>query len=110
MELKKTSKIIFKLLGEWDNMTKIKFVNKKYTLEELKELLNKGDKQKYRLITYYDITYTKKGFNNITANFGDYVTEYFYGYPNKYLNLSVISYMVKNDLLTIIVYGGNRYE
>ena len=110
MELKKTSKIIFKLLGEYDKMNKIKFVNKKHTLEELKELLNKGDKQKYRLITYYDKTYTKKGFNNITANFGDYVTEYFYGYPDKYLTLPVISYTVKNDLITIIVYGGNRYE
>ena len=93
-------------------MNELKFVNKKHTLEELKELLNIGDSKKYKLITYYDRTYAKKFFNGrpITSDFGDYETEYFYGYPDKYLNLPVISYMVKNDLTTILVYGGDRNE
>ena len=93
-------------------MNELKFVNKKHTLEELKELLNIGDRKKYKLITYYDRTYTKKCFNGIprTSNFGDYETEYFYGYPDKYLNLPVISYMVRNELTTILVYGGERNE
>ena len=110
METEKVNKIIFKLLNEGKNMNELKFVNKKHTLEELKELLNKGDSQKYKLITYYDRTYTKKCFNGktITSDFGDYETEYFYGYPDKYLNLPVISYMIKNDLITILVYGGKR--
>ena len=91
-------------------MNELKFVNKKHTLEELKELLNIGDRKKYKLIIYYDRTYTKKCFNGraITSDFGDYETEYFYGYPDKYLNLPVISYMIKNDLITILVYGGKR--
>ena len=93
-------------------MNELKFVNKKHTLEELKELLNIGDRKKYKLITYYDRTYTKKCFNGLahTSNFGDYETEYFYGYPDKYLNLPVISYMVRNELTTILVYGGKRNE
>ena len=93
-------------------MNELKFVNKKQTLEELKELLNKGDRKKYKLITYYYRTYTKKCFNGKprTSNFGDYVTEYFYGYPDKYLDLPVISYMVRNELTTILVYGGNKNE
>ena len=91
-------------------MNTLKFVNKKYTLEELKELLNIGDRKKYKLITYYDRTYTKKCFNGrpITSDFGDYETDYFYGYPDKYLDLPVISYMIKNDLIIILVYGGKR--
>ena len=91
-------------------MGQLKFVNKKHTLEELKELLNKGDRKKYKLITYYDRTYTKKCFNGNyrTADFGDYESEYFYGYPDKYLDLPVISYMVRNELTTILVYGGKR--
>ena len=91
-------------------MNELKFVNKKHTLEELKDLLNVGDRKKYKLIRYYDRTYTKKCFNNkhYTSNFGDYETEYFYGYPDKYLDLPVISYMVRNDLITILVYGGKR--
>ena len=93
-------------------MNELKFVNKKHTLEELKELLNIGDRKKYKLITYYDRTYTKKCFDGRarTSNFGDYETEYFYGYPDKYLNLPVISYMVRNELTTILVYGGERNE
>ena len=93
-------------------MNELKFVNKKHTLEELKELLNIGDRKKYKLIIYYDRTYTKKCFNgnNINADFGDYETEYFYGYPDKYLELPVISYMIRNELTTILVYGGNRNE
>ena len=93
-------------------MNQLKFVNKKYTLEELKESLNKGDRQKYKLITYYDRIYTKKCFNgrDRTSNFGDYVSEYFYGYPDKYLNSPVISYMDKNDLIIILVYGGDKNE
>ena len=93
-------------------MNELKFVNKKHTLEELKELLNIGDRKKYKLITYYDRTYTKKCFNGraLTSDFGDYETEYFYGYPDKYLNLPVISYMVRNELTTILVYGGERNE
>ena len=93
-------------------MNELKFVNKKHTLEELKELLNIGDRKKYKLITYYDRTYTKKCFNGrpITSDFGDYETEYFYGYPDKYLALPVKSYMIKNDLTTILVYGGDRNE
>ena len=91
-------------------MNELKFVNKKHTLEELKELLNIGDRKKYKLIIYYDRTYTKKCFNGrlITSDFGDYETEYFYGYPDKYLDLPVISYMVRNELTTILVYGGKR--
>ena len=93
-------------------MNQLKFVNKKHTLEELKELLNIGDRKKYKLITYYDRTYTKKCINNkhYTSDFGHYETEYFYGYPDKYLNLPVISYMVRNELTTILVYGGDRNE
>ena len=89
-------------------MNELKFVNKKHTLEELKELLNIGDRKKYKLIRYYDKTYTKKCFNgrSITSDFGVYETEYFYGYPDKHLNLPVISYMVRNELTTILVYGG----
>ena len=110
MEMNEKSKLIFKLLNEGKNMNQLKFVNKKLTLEELKEVLNKGDRQKYKLVRYYDRTYTKKCFNGqtITSDFGDYVSEYFYGYPDKYLNLPVISYMIKNDLITILVYGGKR--
>ena len=91
-------------------MNELKFVNKKHTLEELKELLNKGDRYKYKLITYYDRSYTKICFNgrSLTSNFGDHETEYFYGYPDKYLNLPVISYMIRNELTTILVYGGKR--
>ena len=91
-------------------MNQLKFVNKKHTLEELKELLNKGDRKKCKLIRYYDRTYNKKCFNglNITSNYGDYETDYFYGYPDKYLDLPVISYMVRNELTTILVYGGKR--
>ena len=112
MEMNEKSKLIFKLLNEGKNMNKLKFVNKKLTLEELKILLNKGDRKKYKLITYYDRTYTKVCYNGRprTSDFGDYVSEYFYGYPDKYLNLPVISYMVKNDLTTILVYGGKRNE
>ena len=112
MEMNKTSKLIFKLLNEGKNMNQLKFVNKKYTLEELKELLDKGDRQKYKLVTYYDRTYTKKCFNgrSLTSDFGDYVSEYYYGYPDKHLNLPVISFMIKNDLITILVYGGNKNE
>ena len=93
-------------------MNELKFVNKKHTLEELKELLNIGDRKKYKLIIYYDRSYTMKCFNgrDLTSNFGDYETEYFYGYPDKYLNLPVISYMVRNELTTILVYGGKRNE
>ena len=93
-------------------MNSLKFVNKKYTLEELKELLNICDRKKYKLITYYDRTYTKKCFNSraLTSDFGDYKIEYFYGYPDKHLNLPVISYMVRNELTTILVYGGERNE
>ena len=93
-------------------MNQLKFVNKKLTLEELKEVLDKGDRQKNKLITYYDRTYTKMCFNGRprTSDFGDYVSEYFYGYPDKYLNLPVISYMVKNDIILILVYGGNKNE
>ena len=93
-------------------MNTLKFVNKKYTLEELKELLNIGDRKRYKLVRYYDRTYTKKCFNGqtITADFGDYESEYFYGYPDKYLDLPVISYMVRNELTTILVYGGDRNE
>ena len=93
-------------------MNELKFVNKKHTLEELKELLNIGDRKKYKLIRYYDRTYSKKCFDGRThiSNFGDYVTDYFYGYPDKYLDLPVISYMVRNDLTTILVYGGDRNE
>ena len=91
-------------------MNKLKFVNKKHTLEELKELLNISDRKKYKLITYYDRTYSKKCFNGRirTSDFGDYETEYFYGYPDKYLNLPVISYIVKNNIIIILVYGGNK--
>ena len=91
-------------------MNELKFVNKKHTLEELKELLNIGDRKKYKLIRYYDRTYTKKCFNgrHLTSDFGDYETDYFYGYPDKYLALPVISYMVRNELTTILVYGGKR--
>ena len=91
-------------------MNELKFINKKHTLEELKELLNKGDRQKYRLVIYYDRTFTKKCFNGKqrTYDFRDCEIESFYGYPDKYLNLPVISYMVRNDLTTILVYGGNR--
>ena len=93
-------------------MNELKFVNKKHTLEELKELLNIGDRKKYKLIRYYDKTYSKKCFNGraLTSDFGDYETDYFYGYPDKYLALPVISYMVRNELTTILVYGGNRNE
>ena len=93
-------------------MNELKFVNKKHTLEELKELLNIGDRKKYKLITYYDRTYSKKCFDGRTrtSEFGDYETEYFYGYPDKCLNQPVISYMVRNDLTTILVYGGNKNE
>ena len=93
-------------------MNELKFVNKKHTLEELKELLNIGDRKKYKLITYYDRTYSKKCFDgrSRTSNFGDYETEYFYGYPDKNLDLPVISYMVWNELTTILVYGGDRNE
>ena len=58
-------------------MNELKFVNKKHTLEELKGLLNIGDRKKFKLITYYDRTYTKKCFNNkhYTSDFGDYETE-----------------------------------
>ena len=83
-------------------MNELKFINKKYTLEELKELLDKGDKQKYKLIRYYSSPY-----NSVID---DYETEYFYGYPDKYLNSPVISYMIKNDKIIILVYGGERYE
>ena len=112
METEKVNKIIFKLLNEGKNMDKLKFVNKKHTLEELKELLNIGDRKRYKLITYYDRTYSKKCFNGRirTSDFGDYVSEYFYGYPDKYLELPVISYMVRNDLTTILVYGGDKNE
>ena len=79
-------------------MNELKFVNKKHTLEELKELLNIGDRKKYKLIRYYS--------NPYNSVIGNYVSEYFYGYPDKYLNLPVISYMIKNDLTTILVYGG----
>ena len=91
-------------------MSQLKIVNKKHTLEELKELLNIGDRKKYKLITYYDRTYTKECFNgrSLTSDFGDYESEYFYGYPDKCLDLPVISYMVRNELTTILVYGGNR--
>ena len=110
MEMNEKSKLIYKLLNEGKNMNKLKFVNKKLTLEELKILQNKGDRQKNKLIKYYDRTYTIKCFNgrSLTSDFGDYETEYFYGYPDKYLNLPVISYMIKNDLITILVYGGKR--
>ena len=93
-------------------MNELKFVNKKHTLEELKELLNLGDRKKYKLVRYYDRTYTKKCFNGqtITADFGDYEIDYFYGYPDKYLDLPVISYMVRNELTTILVYGGDKNE
>ena len=40
MEMNEKSKLIFKLLNEGKNMNQLKFVNKKLTLEELKELLN----------------------------------------------------------------------
>ena len=91
-------------------MNKLKFVNKKHTLEEIKELLNIGDRKRYKLIRYYDRTYTKKCFNGrpITSDFSDYETDYFYGYPDKYLNLPVISYLVRENLVTILVYGGNK--
>ena len=93
-------------------MNELKYVGKKHTLEELKDLLNKGDRQKYKLVRYYDRTYTKKCFNgrHLTSDFGDYETEYYYGYPNKYLDLPVISYMVKNDKIIILVYGGSKDE
>ena len=91
-------------------MNTLKFVNKKYTLEELKELLNIGDRKRYKLIRYYDRTYTKICFNGraLTSNFGDYETDYFYGFPDKYLDLPIISYIVRNELTTILVYGGKR--
>ena len=93
-------------------MNELKFVNKKHTLEELKELLNIGDRKKYKLIRYYDRTYTKKCFNGKqrTYNFRDCEIESFYGYPDKYLNLPVINYMVRNELTTILVYGGGKNE
>ena len=93
-------------------MNELKYVGKKHTLEELKDLLNKGDRKKYKLVRYYDRTYTKKCFNGreYTGNFGDYETEHYYGYPNKYLDLPVISYMVKNDKIIILVYGGSKDE
>ena len=93
-------------------MNELKFVNKKHTLEELKQLLNIGDRKKYKLVRYYDRTYTKKCFNGqtITDDFGDYESEYFNVYPDKYLDLPVISYMVRNELTTILVYGGKRNE
>ena len=93
-------------------MNKLKFVNKKHTLEELKELLNKGDRFKYKVIVYYDRTFTKKCFNGrtLTSDFGDYELHYFYGYPDKFLSLSVISFLERNDLTTILVYGGKRNE
>ena len=88
-------------------MNELKFVNKKHTLEELKELLNIGDRKRYKLITYYDRTYTKVCYNGRqrTSDFGDYETEYFYGYPDKYLDLPVISYMIKNDKIIIVIYN-----
>ena len=95
MELKKTSKIIFKLLGEWDNMRKIKFVNKKHTLGELKELLSKGEKYGYQVIRYYDKQ-------------NSYERDCFFKYPDKYLDLPVINYLVRENLVTILVYGGNK--
>ena len=79
-------------------MNELKFVNKKHTLEELKELLNIGDRKKYKLFRYYSSPY-----NSVI---GDYEMEYFYGYPDKYLDLPVISYLIKENLITIIVYGG----
>ena len=93
-------------------MNELKFVNKKHTLEDLKELLNLGDRKKYKLVRYYDRTYTKKCFNGktITSDFGDYEIEHYYGYPNKYLDYPVISYMIKNDKIIILVYGGDRNE
>ena len=74
---------------------------------ELREMLIKKGK-----IYNLGRTYTKKCFNNnhYTSNFGDYETEYFYGYPDKYLDLPVISYMVRYELTTILVYGGDRNE
>ena len=69
-------------------MNELKFVNKKHTLEELKELLNIGDRKKYKLIRYYDRTYTKKCFDGRSriSDFGDYEIDHFYGYPDKYLD------------------------
>ena len=88
-------------------MNELKFINKKHTLEELKDLLNKGDKQKYKLVRWYDITHVKKNFNGKirTVVSAEYEIDYFYGFPNKYLNSIVKSYMIKNDLITIIAYG-----
>ena len=79
-------------------MNELKFVNKKHTLEELKELLNIGDRKKYKLIIYYSSPYN--------SLIGNYETDYFYGYPDKYLNLPVISYLTRENLITILVYGG----
>ena len=81
-------------------MNELKFVNKKHTLGELKELFNDGVKYDYQLIKYYDSQY-----NSVI---GDYKREMFFKYPDKDLNLPVISYLVKENLVTILVYGGNK--
>ena len=76
-------------------MNEIKFVNKKHTLRELKELLNKGNKFGYQVIRYYDEQNLFK-------------RDCFYKYPDKYLDLPVISYLTRENFTTILVYGGNK--
>ena len=51
-------------------MNEIKHVNKKHTLGELKELLNKGNKFGYQVIRYYDKqnSYKRDCFLNILIN------------------------------------------
>ena len=82
-------------------MNELKFVNKKHTLGELKELLNKGNKFGYQVIRYYNSC------PDISVN-GIYKRDCFFKYPDKYLDLPVISYSVRENLVTILVYGGDK--
>ena len=77
-------------------MNELKFVNNNYTLGDLKELLCKEGKFVYQVIRMYDKQ-------------NSYETDYFFKYPDKYLNYPVLSCLIKNDLITILVYGGSNF-
>ena len=83
-------------------MNELKFVNKKRTLGELKELFNDGVKYDYQLIKYYPSQY-----NSVI---GEYKRECYFKYPDKDLDLLVINYLVRENLVTILVYGEQQNE
>ena len=78
-------------------LEELKFTNKKHTLGELKELLNKENIIGYQVVRLYNKQ-------------NSYRTEFFFKYPDKYLDLPVINCFVKEYIVTILVDGGNKNE